>query len=132
VAKYHFGGSFSLRAVLPALVPELVYDDLEIQDGNSASTALEALLLDADALGLSERQALRRDLLRYCERDTLAMVRIHERLRELAGLTCGGRRSNRTATFDLDPRPAKGIVSLVDAARASRGGPECLSGIHAW
>jgi predicted RecB family nuclease len=85
---YHpdFGGSFSLKTVLPALVPELGYDDLEVQDGSSASTALETLLLDANAFGFSERQALRRDLLRYCERDTLAMVRIHERLRALAGL----------------------------------------------
>jgi Domain of unknown function(DUF2779) len=85
---YHpdFGGSFSLKDVLPALVPGLGYDDLEIQDGSSASTALEALLLDSDALSSTERQALRSDLLRYCERDTLAMVRLHERLRILAGL----------------------------------------------
>jgi hypothetical protein len=85
---YHpdFGGSFSLKHVLPALVPGLGYDDLEIQDGNSASTALEALLLDADAFSSAERLALRRDLLCYCGRDTLAMVRIHERLHALAGL----------------------------------------------
>ena len=84
---YHpeFGGSFSLKDVLPALVPTLGYDDLEIQDGFSASTALEALLLDGDAIGPEERQAVRRALLRYCERDTLAMVRLHERLVVLAG-----------------------------------------------
>jgi hypothetical protein len=80
-----FGGSFSLKKVLPALVPGLVYDDLEIQEGSSASAALETLLLDADTLSTVERQALRRDLLRYCERDTLAMVRLHERLTVLAG-----------------------------------------------
>src|ERR1035437_6100534 len=86
---YHpdFGGSFSIKSVLPALVPGLGYDDLEIQDGSSASTALEALLLDADAFSLSERKALRSHLLGYCERDTLAMVRLHERLRELTGLS---------------------------------------------
>ncbi len=85
---YHpdFGGSFSLKDVLPALVPGLGYEDLEIQDGSIASTALEALLLGAGAFSSPERLALRRDLLRYCERDTLAMVRIHERLRALAGL----------------------------------------------
>jgi hypothetical protein len=83
---YHpeFGGSFSIKEVLPALVPGLGYDDLEIQDGSSASTALEALLLDADALSRDERQALRKKLLRYCERDTLAMVRLHERLQVLS------------------------------------------------
>ena len=85
---YHpdFGGSFSIKSVLPALVPGLGYDDLEIQDGSSASTALEVLLLDADALNPEERPALRKDLLRYCERDTLAMVRLHEPLRALAGI----------------------------------------------
>jgi predicted RecB family nuclease len=85
---YHpdFGGSFSLKSVLPALVPGLGYDDLEIQGGSAASTALETLLLNAAAFSQSERQALRGDLLRYCERDTLAMVRLHSRLRELAGL----------------------------------------------
>jgi hypothetical protein len=83
---YHpdFGGSFSIKEVLPALVPGLGYDDLEIQDGSSASTALEALLLDAGALSRDERQALRKNLLRYCERDTLAMVRLHERLQVLS------------------------------------------------
>jgi predicted RecB family nuclease len=85
---YHpdFGGSFSLKEVLPALVPGLGYDDLEIQDGTTASTALQALLLDADALAPEEQQAVRRALLSYCGRDTLAMVRLHERLGALAGL----------------------------------------------
>jgi hypothetical protein len=70
--------------VLPALVPGLGYDDLEIQGGTAASTALEVLLLDADALKPEDRQTLRRNLLQYCERDTQAMVRLHERLTELA------------------------------------------------
>ena len=82
---YHpeFGGSFSLKSVLPALVG-LGYDDLEIREGGTASAALEALILDGAALGQKGRKALRRDLLRYCERDTLAMVRLHERLIALA------------------------------------------------
>ena len=83
---YHpaFQGSFSIKNVLPALVPGMSYDDLEIQDGVAASTALESLLLRGETLRPAEKQALRRELLRYCERDTLAMVRLHERLRELA------------------------------------------------
>jgi len=86
---YHpdFGGSFSIKSVLPALVPALSYDDLEIHDGGSASTALETLLLDGGSLAPGERRALRQNLHRYCERDTLAMVRLHERLRELAGIS---------------------------------------------
>lgn len=44
---YHpdFNGSFSLKAVLPALVPELSYEGLEIGDGMEASRVLEAMLL---------------------------------------------------------------------------------------
>ena len=79
-------GSQPVRAEPPAvaLVPGPGYDDLEIQDGGTASRALEALLLSGEALSAEERQALRDQLLRYCELDTLAMVRLHERLRELA------------------------------------------------
>ena len=32
-------GSFSIKSVLPALVPDLGYDDLEINDGGMASVA---------------------------------------------------------------------------------------------
>jgi hypothetical protein len=104
---YHpgFGGSFSLKDVLPALVPGLGYDDLEIQDGTTASTALQALLLDADALGPEERRAIRRALLSYCERDTLAMVRLHERLDVLTGL------APATKELPIPGTPVQAIVA---------------------
>lgn len=83
---YHpdFGGSFSMKAVGPALVPELSYDDLEIGEGETASNVLLGLLLGDGALGAAERRRLRKQLLAYCEQDTLAMVRLVERLRALA------------------------------------------------
>jgi hypothetical protein len=83
---YHpdFGGSFSIKSVLPALVLGLGYGDLEIQGGSAASTALEVLLLDADTLDPDTRQTLRKNLLSYCGRDTLAMVELHQRLAALA------------------------------------------------
>jgi predicted RecB family nuclease len=83
---YHpdFGGSFSIKDVLPALVADLGYEDLEIRDGNSASTALEDLLLRGFDRSAEEKAALRRKLLSYCERDTLAMIRVHRRLIELS------------------------------------------------
>jgi hypothetical protein len=79
---YHpdFHGSFSLKAVLPALVTGAGYGDLEIKDGGTAAASLEALLLDSTALPAAERATLRQKLLAYCERDTLAMVKLHERL----------------------------------------------------
>lgn len=83
---YHpdFGGSFSLKSVLPALVPDLSYDGLAIADGQLAQIALNRLVLGGEALAPEERATQREALLRYCEVDTLAMVRVMDRLRALA------------------------------------------------
>jgi hypothetical protein len=88
---YHpgFGGSFSLKTVLPALVPDLDYAGLAIADGETAALALTQLVLEGDGIAQPEREATREALLRYCERDTLAMVRVLERLREIAGVPPG-------------------------------------------
>jgi predicted RecB family nuclease len=84
-----FGGSFSLKRVLPALVPGLGYDDLAIADGALASVMLERLLWGGEAVGGEERTRLRGDLLGYSDRDTLALVRLLERLRSLADGSSG-------------------------------------------
>lgn len=79
---YHpgFHGSFSLKAVLPALVPGCGYGALAIQDGGSAALAYERLrLLPAGP----EKDRLRADMLAYCARDTKGMVEIYRRLRDL-------------------------------------------------
>ena len=82
---YHpdFDGSFSLKSILPALVPDLGYDDLVIAEGGSASRELMRLVVGDATLLPAERALKREELLRYCERDTLAMVRVLSRLREL-------------------------------------------------
>jgi predicted RecB family nuclease len=80
-----FGGSFSLKDVLPALVSGPGYDDLDIRDGATASLMLARLILDGEAVSDIERARLRRQLLAYCERDTLAMVELLRELRRLAG-----------------------------------------------
>ncbi|MGD1149357.1 MAG: DUF2779 domain-containing protein [Thermoanaerobaculaceae bacterium] len=135
---YHpdFHGSFSLKSVLPALVPPVSavasveralracspedtrqplqgtpggrapqqhclsragarlapalkrspspYDDLEVAEGATASLALERLMFRRDAMTADERQHLRDALLRYCALDTMSMIRMLDRLRELA------------------------------------------------
>ena len=83
---YHpdFLGSFSLKAVVPALLPGLGYDDLEVADGDSASALLTRYLLQPAAFENGERDDLRRDLLAYCERDTLVLVALLHRLQSLA------------------------------------------------
>lgn len=68
-------GSYSIKAVLPALVPDLSYNSLEISDGGTASRAFESLYYENDEQRINE---IRNQLLKYCEMDTLAMVRIFE------------------------------------------------------
>lgn len=85
---YHpdFGGGFSLKQVLPALVPTLSYADLTFQDGMLASIELMRLMQGRVAgLREADRARLRDDLLAYCARDTLAMVKLLERLRGMVG-----------------------------------------------
>jgi predicted RecB family nuclease len=81
---YHpsFGGSFSLKSVLPALVPGMGYEGFEISNGGVASGKLRCLLFDDD-VSPAERDQTREALLQYCPVDTLGVVRLLERLREL-------------------------------------------------
>ena len=77
---YHpeFHGSFSIKNVLPVLVPSMSYADLSIQEGGQAG--LEYLRTIDPETPLEERERIRRALLEYSRQDTLAMVRIREEL----------------------------------------------------
>jgi len=66
------------------LVPELRYDALPIQDGETASLELERLLLRGAELMPGSMAELRDDLLRYCRQDTRGLVKLLDRLRRLA------------------------------------------------
>lgn len=86
---YHpdFSGNFGLKNVLPALVPDLCYDNLAIADGGTASLEIERLLFNGDELEPAARERLRSDLLRYCHQDTWGLVKLLERLWQLVGGT---------------------------------------------
>jgi predicted RecB family nuclease len=75
---YHpgFAGSFSLKSVLPALVPEMSYKNMAVSDGNEAGLAWERMI--RGQVDATERNRLREALLAYCKQDTLAMVRLLE------------------------------------------------------
>jgi predicted RecB family nuclease len=78
---YHpaFNGSYSIKAVLPAVAPSLAYDDLRIQAGGQAAAEYYRMVfVETDWI---ERAAIREALLRYCERDTLALVELRKVLR---------------------------------------------------
>ena len=77
-------GSYSIKKVLPALYPddpELDYHSLDgVHNGAEASAAF-TLMQDMDA---EELQKNRENLLKYCGLDTLAMVKLFDRLEEAA------------------------------------------------
>lgn len=81
---YHcaFAGSYSLKFVLPAFVPEMSYENLEIEEGTAAGIAWERFIDPETPTG--EKNRLRKALLEYCAQDTLALVRLLEELRKLA------------------------------------------------
>jgi hypothetical protein len=78
---YHpaFAGTYSIKSVLPALVPEMTYDGMQVANGQEAGLAWESLV--SGGLDCSERERIRTALLDYCGQDTLAMVRLVETLR---------------------------------------------------
>ena len=78
------GGSFSIKSVLPAMFPndpELDYHNLEgVHNGGEAMT-LFPLIKDMPP---AEQEIARKNLLKYCELDTHAMVKIWQKLIELS------------------------------------------------
>ena len=66
-------GSYSIKKVLPALVPELSYDTLDIKGGGEASSTFSQMVQGTFEGDIDET---RKHLLAYCKMDTLAMVEI--------------------------------------------------------
>ncbi|MDA9907280.1 DUF2779 domain-containing protein [Flavobacteriaceae bacterium] len=68
-------GSYSIKYVLPALVPKLSYSDLEIKEGGTASNTFLSMVNGTFKGDIKET---RMQLLEYCKLDTYAMVKILE------------------------------------------------------
>jgi len=82
IAHPQLYNSFSLKRVLPALLPDMGYDALDIQEGSAAGIGYLEMI---DTGTTPERQAeLRKQLLEYCGLDTLAMVKLHQKCLKLA------------------------------------------------
>ncbi len=89
---YHpsFQGSYSIKAVLPAVVPSMGYEDLAIKEGGqAASEYYRMVFVETDWI---EQSTIKEALLRYCARDTLAMVELRRVLGDKAN--GGGRESS--------------------------------------
>jgi len=75
-------GSYSIKYVLPALVPDMsdAYKELEgVQNGGQAMN----VYANMSKLDDVEKERMRNSLLEYCKLDTLAMVRVLGKLREV-------------------------------------------------
>jgi hypothetical protein len=77
-------GSFSIKHVLPALQPDLSYDDLEgtVHNGGEAMNLYPQIVRPGRTA--AEIEADRKSLLEYCALDTQAMVKVWEKLMEMA------------------------------------------------
>ena len=69
-------GSWSIKSVLPTVAPELDYGDLEVQGGQAAQQKYMDLLYQE--ISEEDLKKGRTALLKYCERDTLAMVKLFQ------------------------------------------------------
>ena len=73
-------GSWSIKKVLPALVPDMTYEGMAVANGGDAMDAFDVLY--AQSLPHAQLEQLRKDLLKYCEQDTWAMVKLVDALRD--------------------------------------------------
>jgi len=74
-----FKGSWSIKNVLPVMIPELRYEDLEIGAGDQAMIAWWEMV--TGNMPTIEIEKIKGDLLKYCELDTFAMVKIWQKMR---------------------------------------------------
>ena len=65
-------------AVLPVMCPDLSYSALAVSDGGKAMTEWSRMVFDVK--DVIERDAIKSNLLAYCKLDTLAMVRVYQKL----------------------------------------------------
>ena len=73
-------GSFSIKKVLPALLPNLTYEGMAISGGGDAMNIYATLHLLEDK---KEVEQIRKDLLEYCKLDTFAMVKLLDKLEQV-------------------------------------------------
>lgn len=70
-------GSWSIKSVLPVLVPEMSYEDMAISDGRAAARSWVQMIDGADWVARQDIEAALRE---YCRQDSLAMLKLRETL----------------------------------------------------
>ena len=74
---YRFGGSNSLKSVLPVIVPSMSYENLGVSDGGEAQVTWNEMIRLPEG---ADKNSLIKDLKEYCGQDSWAMVEIHRKL----------------------------------------------------
>lgn len=76
-----FKGSWSIKKVLPVICPELTYHGMNVSNGTEAMVTWEDIVYGNKTD--SEKETMKTNLLKYCELDTYAMVRIWEEMKKI-------------------------------------------------
>lgn len=79
---FNFLGSASIKKVLPVLVPELSYKELEIQEGGTAQYLWGEVFMKKN-IDEDKKRKTAKSLKEYCKLDTLAMVEIYKKLKNI-------------------------------------------------
>lgn len=91
---HRFGGSASIKNVLPVIAPKHSYKSLGIQNGASAQRKWQQAVFEG-----KDADKTMRDLRKYCALDTLAMVEIYQFLHELVKSEASSQ--SQASLFDL-------------------------------
>ena len=76
----NFMGSTSIKKVLPVIVPSLTYEGMAVANGTDAMIAFAKMI---SLESKDKRKKLRNEMLEYCKLDTLAMVKIYEKIKKI-------------------------------------------------
>jgi hypothetical protein len=76
-----FHGSASIKKVLPVLVPELSYKELDVGNGSEAMNTWNKMV--SGEMSEIEKREARKAMLEYCNLDTYAMYAIWKKLNEI-------------------------------------------------
>lgn len=79
-----FNGKTSIKNILPVIVPELTYTDLDIQKGDAASDMWYEMIYGT--LSIEDKHNIAAQLRAYCKMDTYAMYAIFKHLTTLVGM----------------------------------------------
>ena len=77
-----FRGGWSIKTVMPVLVPDLSYKNLNIQEGGEASASW--YILTDPKTPEDQRKQLYDDMIEYCRLDVFGMVKILEHLQKIS------------------------------------------------